>query len=40
MIQKSILDGAKAFLCWDEFPDMAIQLVALQNAVGYYYYML
>jgi hypothetical protein len=37
MIAKSLLDAAKAFLCWDVFPDLAIQLVALQNAVAYYY---
>jgi hypothetical protein len=37
MISKSLLDAAKAFLCWDEFPDLAIQLVALQNAAAYYY---
>ncbi len=37
MIPKSLLDAAKAFLCWDVFPDLAIQLVALQNAVAYYY---
>lgn len=37
MIPKSILDAAKGFLCWDEFPDLSIQLIALQDAVGYYY---
>ena len=37
MISKALLDAAKAFLCWDVFPDLAIQLVALQNAVAYYY---
>jgi hypothetical protein len=37
MIAKSLLDAAKAFLCWDMFPDFAIQLVALQNAAAYYY---
>ena len=31
MISKSLLDRAKAFLCWDEFPDISIQLVALQR---------
>jgi hypothetical protein len=37
MISKSLLDAAKAFLCWDVFSDLAIQLVALQNAAAYYY---
>lgn len=37
MIPKTLLDGAKAFLCWDMFPDLAIQLVELQNAAAYYY---
>jgi hypothetical protein len=37
MIAKSLLDAAKAFLCWDVFPDLAIQLVELQNAAAYYY---
>jgi hypothetical protein len=37
MIPKTLLDAAKAFLCWDVFPDLAIQLVALQHAVAYYY---
>lgn len=37
MLPKSILDAAKAFLCWDVFPDMAIQLVALQSTAAFYY---
>ena len=37
MIPKSLLDAAKAFLCWDVFPDLSIQLVPLQSAVAYYY---
>ena len=37
MISKSLLDAAKAFLCWDVFQDLSIQLVPLQNAVAYYY---
>jgi hypothetical protein len=37
MISKALLDAAKAFLCWDVFPDLAIQLVPLQHAVAYYY---
>jgi hypothetical protein len=37
MTPKSLLDAAKAFLCWDVFPDLSIQLVPLQRAVAYYY---
>lgn len=37
MIPKSVLDAAKAFLCWDIFKDLTIQLVEIQGAVGYYY---
>ena len=37
MINKSDLDAAKAFLCWDVFSDLAIQLMPLQNAAAYYY---
>ena len=34
MIPKSLLDAAKAFLCWDVFPDLAIQLVAAAECRG------
>ena len=37
MISKHLLEQAKAFLCWDAFPDVAIQLVPIQAAVAYYY---
>lgn len=37
MISKATLDKAKAFLCWDRFPDLSIQLVAMQEAVAYFY---
>jgi hypothetical protein len=37
MITKSILEEAKAFLCWDTFSDLAIQLVELQSATAYFY---
>jgi hypothetical protein len=37
MIDKSILFQAKAFLCWDRFPELSIQLVPLQSPVGYFY---
>ena len=37
MASKSVLDHAKAFLCWDKFPDLSIQLVELGGAVAYFY---
>lgn len=37
MISRSHLFEAKAFLCWDAFDDLFIQLVPLQNAAGYYF---
>ena len=37
MITKDLLDQAKAFLCWDVFPDISIQLVEMKTAVSYYY---
>ena len=37
MVNKSILDRAKAFLCWDLFPDLSIQLVEIKKAVSYFY---
>lgn len=37
MVNKAILDKAKAFLCWDVFPDLSIQLVELNGPVSYYY---
>jgi len=37
MIPKSVLDAAKAYLCWDVLPGLAIQLVPLKHALAYYY---
>jgi len=37
MIPKSVLDAAKAYLCWDVLPDLTIQLVAISKASGFYY---
>lgn len=36
-ITKTILDQAKAFLCWDIFRDLSIQLVEVQEVVSYYH---
>jgi len=37
MISKSVLTSAKAFLCWDVFKNLSVQLVPVHNAVAYYY---
>ena len=37
MLTKSVLDRAKAFLCWDMFPDLTIKLVMLKQPVAFYY---
>ncbi len=36
-IGKSILDAAKAFLCWDRFPDLTIQLIQIQASISYFH---
>jgi len=33
----NLLKEAKAFLCWDVFPQLAIQLTPAQHATAYYY---
>jgi hypothetical protein len=35
-IDKKALDDAKAFLCWDTFSDLSVQLVELSSAMGYF----
>ena len=37
MVTKDHLDQAKAYLCWDVFPNLSIQLVEMKAAVSYYY---
>lgn len=37
MIGRTVLNDAKAFLCWDALPPLFIQLVPLQKAVAYYF---
>ena len=37
MVTKLVIDRAKAFLCWDKFPQLSIQLVALGDTVAYFY---
>lgn len=34
---KPDLIQAKSFLCWDKFPDLAIQLIPITDAVAYFY---
>lgn len=36
-IEKEVLDRAKAFLCWDVFEDLTIQLIEIQQSVAFYY---
>ena len=35
-LKKTVLDNAKAFLCWTKFPDLTIQLIEQDQAVGYF----
>ncbi len=37
MISRSDLHEAKAFLCWDVFENLSVQLVALQDAAAFYF---
>lgn len=37
MIKKTTLDQAKAFLCWDRFTDLTVQLVETTDSVSYFY---
>ncbi len=37
MVSFSTLKSAKAFLCWDEIPDLSIQLVPVQKNTAWYY---
>jgi hypothetical protein len=37
MIPKALLHQAKAFLSWDIFPGLSIQLVELSDAVSFFY---
>jgi len=36
-VGKSVLATAKAYLCWEVFGRLTIQLVPIQDAVAYYY---
>ncbi len=37
MINQSVLFQAKAYLCWDKFPDLEIKLIPLQSTVAFFY---
>ncbi|MBN1479009.1 hypothetical protein EH223_15060 [candidate division KSB1 bacterium] len=37
MISKSLFFAAKAFLCWDVFSDVSIQLIPVEKAIGFYF---
>ena len=36
-LQRGHLQRAKAFLCWDKFPMLSIQLVPIKGQVGYFF---
>jgi hypothetical protein len=36
MVIKQLLDQAKAFLCWDTFPDLTIKLIPLEHPTAFY----
>lgn len=36
MATKQVLDQAKAFLCWDTFPDLTIKLIPIEQPVAFY----
>ena len=37
MVDKSILFEAKAFLCWDKFPQLTIKLIPIRDEVAFFY---
>ena len=37
MVSKEILNQAKAFLCWDTFPGLTVQLIEMREAVAFFY---
>ena len=37
MLTKDVLNQAKAFLCWDKYPDLSIKLIAIDEAVAFFY---
>lgn len=37
MISQAVLFEAKAFLCWDKFPQLSIKLIPIEAAVAFFY---
>lgn len=37
MLSKHLLFEAKAYLCWDAFPQLSVQLIPIDRSVAYYY---
>lgn len=37
MINQSVLFEAKAFLCWDKFPNLSIKLIPIEEAIAFFY---
>ncbi len=37
MVNQSVLFEAKAFLCWEKFPNLSIKLIAIEEAIAFFY---
>lgn len=37
MIKQAVLFEAKAFLCWDKFPNLSIKLIPIEKVVSFFY---
>jgi len=37
MVDKSVLFQAKAFLCWDKFPELSIKLILIEQSVAFFH---
>ncbi len=37
MISQSVLFDAKAFLCWEKFPNLSIKLIPIEAAIAFFY---
>ena len=37
VLSKTVLDRAKAFLCWDIYPDLSIKLIEMKQPMGFFY---
>lgn len=37
MISQALLFEAKAFLCWDKFPNLSIKLIPIEEVIAFFY---